>query len=52
MVRCDRLTMVRAELGSRMVDVTWERWWWRRVRPPAGFTVFLLDPVDEYGIDD
>jgi hypothetical protein len=56
-------SMVRAELGSRTVDavdeldlwvedVTLERWWWRRLRPPAGFTFFLLDPADEYRIDD
>ena len=55
--------MVRAELGSRTVDavdeldlwveaVTQEWWWWRRLRPPSGFTFFLIDPADQWRIDD
>jgi hypothetical protein len=56
-------SMVRAELGSQTVDavdeldlrvenVTQERWWWRRLRPPSGFTFFTIDPADEGRVDD
>jgi hypothetical protein len=55
--------VILAEVQSRAIDpidnlplavetVAPQRWWWRRLRPPAGFTFFLLDPADEYRIDD
>jgi hypothetical protein len=51
------IACVRADLKHRVTDaggsvavdveeVTLVPWWWRRLRPPGGFTFFIVKPED------
>src|SRR5262245_55178715 len=49
-VRADlrpRITNGATPVGLDVEDVAAVSWWWRRLRPPAGFTFFLVKP-DEW----